>query len=108
MEPTNPNLSAVPVPSPEVSQENRFKKSKLILVLAGIQIFVFLFVVFEFLRSGSFGLFYPLSVIPAFVVIFTKNIKFYRIAKILLIIEYVVFVIAVALLIYLISSITWH
>lgn len=109
MEPTIPNLSSVPIPTQEVSQENKFKKSKLILVLAGIQLFVSFFAIFQFSGNGFFSAIYPLSVVPAIIVIFTKNIKFYKVAKILLIIEYIIFMIIVALLIYLLSAIIgWH
>lgn len=111
-----PTITPPPVPIPQRATVRAFQKSLLILIMAYIQIgFYVLFIfrgVFErvFFDGGTFGFMGSflssniLFLIPALVVVFSKNQLAYRIARIFLIVEYVVIIGVMILLISLFSG----
>lgn len=105
----DPKIVVPPVPVPP--SKNDFKKSKVILVLAYIQL-IFIIVIFISMlikeRFYFFSVSNLISVIPSILVITTKNKTTYTIVKILLILEYILPILAfIALFIFLSNMPSW-
>ena len=103
-----PLITPPPVPlPPNNSSITGFHKSKVILVLAYIQLgfYVVRFFLVGLMASFSMRSFSPIVfLIPAILIIFTKNKSTYRVARIFLILEYIFVPIALIGLILAFSS----
>ncbi len=105
-----------PVPVPTRALVKEFYKSKVILVIAYIQIAgYFFFALRELFDDGFFdggifdvmGYFFGLKIlflVPALVIIFAKNQSAYKIARIFLIVECVLFAVPLLLLFIFLSN----
>ncbi len=99
MEPQIPNSTLVPLPPDKTIEQKEFKKSKIILVLAYLQVtFYIVRFLLGSLNINLFSLTSAFFLIPAIIIIFTKNESLYKIAKILLIIELLYIIISFSLM----------
>lgn len=89
MEPQIPTPTPVPLPTNPTSGLKDFKKSKIILILAYIQLGVYvLSLLGRIVNIGSLLSTSFIYLIPAVLVVLTKNQKVYKIARVFLIIEW--------------------
>ncbi|MEK7585938.1 MAG: hypothetical protein AAB477_01745 [Patescibacteria group bacterium] len=111
MEPTLTTPPPVPLPPIGASTVKDFRKSKFILVLAYIQLGLFVFslisnmarVHLPFLSISPSIIF----LIPSLLVVFTKSKGVYKVARILLIIEYLLIPLFIIGFLFLLSSMHW-
>jgi len=99
-------LTPPPVPVAPKNSSVEFHKSKIILLLAYIQLGLF-FIPLLANMARSYSNFVPFSIlttIPSFLIIFTKNKLIYKTASVLIVIEYVCGVLAIFALMYFLST----
>lgn len=98
MNPNLPNIPSIPTP-PVNSNQKEFRKNSIIVFFAGIQLIGFLFTFIKIFNGRSFtGLFSGIFIIPAIIIIFTKNERHYNLARGILIFEIILFLIFPVLL----------
>ncbi|MDQ5971316.1 MAG: hypothetical protein QG566_262 [Patescibacteria group bacterium] len=101
-----PIITPPPVPIPVSAVVKEFHKSKVILVIAYIQLviyaFLFLLPIIFNRSSGSFAIL--LFIVPALVIIFTKSPSAYRIARIFFIVELVLTIVPMIILLFVFSN----
>lgn len=104
--------SVLTPPSPgtavPVIASNQFEKSRLIVFLAYLQLALYVITLLRnsFDISMSF-LVLTISLIPALLVIFTKNKTTYKVARIVLILEYIFRIIGSIAIIIILSNMHW-